>query len=670
MSAIFGFQYRDGRTASSEELARMSESLRHRGPSGSGVWQGQSAAVGRRLLNPDPGSLKPVPVAEDQGRFVLVADARIDNRDELIAMLDLPSGSDPGLTDEEIILWAHRAWGRAAPEKLIGDFVYALWDVERRAFFCARDPMGVKPFYYYLSDRLFAFASEMKGLFCFPEIPREVDEVQVAFFLDRFLDDDRRTFFRNVHRLPAAAWLEVSEDQVQTGRHWSTDPHREIRYSSSEQYVEEFRELFTRAVECRLRTAHPLGSALSGGLDSSSVVCVARELLGKDRPLPVVSAVFPGLPEPDLGRNDESCYIDAVTALEGIESHRVHADEINIFQYLDRIFWHHDAPPFAYMLWMRWAVYEAAAARNIRVFLTGDDGDSVVSHGYERFYDMVRGGQWRTMVAEVEALAGRMNAPPIALIDLYVVPHLATLARTGNWRSWNHASREISRKFQISRSSLVGHIARDAFVPDRLIEGYRRVRGTRKRSLLRAEFARRIGLEERERAWRPEVPGGTIPPGRELHVESLPSPLLQYMLELTDSTGSAFSIETRYPFLDRRLIEFSLAVPSEQKLADGWTRLILRRAMEGILPPEIQWRVRKSDLAYNFVRRLRGDDREDLFKALFDEPEVLAEYVDMDELRSIHQRFDSGSRHGARHSSGTLYFAAVLARWFRANRSN
>lgn len=648
----------------------MSERLRHRGPEGSGSWLGGSAAVGRRLLNPAPESPGPAPVAEDSGRFVLVADARIDNRDELIAMLGLPMSSDPGLTDEEIILQAHRAWGRAAPEKLIGDFAYALWDVERRSFFCARDPMGVKPFYYHLSDRLFAFASEMKGLFCFPEIPREVDEVQVAFFLDRFLDDDERTFFRSVQRLPAAAWLEVSEGRVQTGRHWTPDPKREIRYSSSEQYVEEFRDLFARAVECRLRTPHPLGSALSGGLDSSSIVCVARELLGKDRPLPVVSAVFPGLPEPDLERNDESRYIDAVTALEGIESYRVRADEINVFEYLDRIFWHHDAPPFAYMLWMRWAVYEAAAARGIRVFLTGDDGDSVVSHGYERFYDMTRGGEWRVMAAEVEALAGRMNASPKALIDLYVMPHLATLARTGNWRSWNDASREISRSFQISRSGVVRHTAMDAFVPDRLIEGYRRIRRRRKRPLLRPEFARRVGLEERERALRPEIPRGFIPPGREQHVESLPSPLLQYMLELTDSTGSAFSIETRYPFLDRRLIDFTLAVPSEQKLADGWTRLILRRAMEGIVPPEIQWRVRKSDLAYNFVRRLRGDDRDDLFQALFEEPAVLAEYIDMDELRSIHQRFDSGSRHGARHASGTLYFAAVLARWFRANPPN
>jgi asparagine synthase (glutamine-hydrolysing) len=141
--------------------------------------------------------------------------------------------------------------------------------------------------------------------------------------------------------------------------------------------------------------------------------------------------------------------------------------------------------------------------------------------------------------------------------------------------------------------------------------------------------------------------------------------MLQHIMETTDSMSSAFSIETRCPFLDRRLIEFSLAIPSDQKLAEGWTRLILRKAMEGILPPEVQWRVRKADLVYNFVRRLREDDRRMLLESLFAEPEVLEDYVDMDELRKLHGRFDSDGFSGARDASGRLYTAAVLARWLR-----
>ncbi|HYO46083.1 MAG TPA: asparagine synthase-related protein, partial [Gemmatimonadota bacterium] len=145
----------------------------------------------------------------------------------------------------------------------------------------------------------------------------------------------------------------------------------------------------------------------------------------------------------------------------------------------------------------------------------------------------------------------------------------------------------------------------------------------------------------------------------------LPSPGLQYLLDITDSIAGAFGMETRCPFLDRRLVEFCLAVPSEQKLANGWTRVILRRAMEGILPPEIQWRVHKADLAYSFIRRLRGLDRQALITALFDAPFVLEDYVDMDLLRAIHKRFDSGGIRHVRRDSGRLYIAAVLSRWLR-----
>jgi asparagine synthase (glutamine-hydrolysing) len=205
----------------------------------------------------------------------------------------------------------------------------------------------------------------------------------------------------------------------------------------------------------------------------------------------------------------------------------------------------------------------------------------------------------------------------------------------------------------------------DAFLRERLTGVYRRVRGRKTgRSLVRPDFARRVDLEERKRHFQTVHPD-PIPTARESHALVLPSPMLQHIMEVTDSMSSAFAIETRCPFLDRRLIEFSLAIPSEQKLADGWTRLILRKAMQGILPPEIQWRLHKADLAYNFVRRLQNDDRQ-ILDSLFDQPEVLADYVDMNELRDLHTRFYSNGLKGARHKSAHLYIAAVLARWLRA----
>ena len=670
MSAIFGFQYRDGRVADPVDLNRISERLSHRGRDGSGNWNDRSVGLGQRLLHTTPESLVETwPIIQGDGRLVLVADARIDNRDELLIKLDMPRGRT--ITDGELILSAYQKWGRESPEKLIGDFAYALWDAERNVLFCARDPMGVKPFYYHVSDRLFVFASEIKGLFCLPEVPQDVDEVQIAYFLDWFRDDPERTLYRNVLRLPASHWLEVDSSRVRTGVYWMADPTLEIRYSTNEQYVDAFREHFEQAVSCRLRSAFPVGSALSGGLDSSSIVCTARKLLDKNREFHVVSAEFPGLPEPYRQWNDETRYIDAVIGIEGIVSHRVRADELGLFDYLDRMFWYHDVPPFGFMYWMRWAVYEAAHAHDVRVLFSGDDGDTVVSHGYERFLDLAREGRWTTAIEELVALGERMNIATLALSNAYLTPHLTALARAGSWKRWKEGSSEIARGLEMSQLQLMSRSVAEAFTPQQFVALSRRLRGKRpNRTVVSSEFARRINLEERKRSIRKRL-SGPIPTGKESHAHVLPSPMLQHMMEVTDSIATAFSIETRCPFLDRRLVEFSLAVPSEQKLADGWTRLILRRAMEGILPPEVQWRVAKADLGYNFVSRLQDQDkdRQKLQESLFDEPEVLADYIDMDNLRSLFDRFESNGLKGARDLSGRLYVAAVLARWLRGARN-
>ena len=667
MSGIFGVLYRDGRVVDPGDLHRISDRLRHRGSDGSGVWHRGSTGLGHRLLHTTPESLRETwPLVSASGDLVLVADARIDNREELGSMLGIPGGRE--IPDAEVILAAYEKWGRAAPEKLIGDFAFAIWDARHGMLFCARDPMGLKPLSYFVSDRLFVFASEAKGLFCLPEVPRELDEVQVGYFLDYFRDDRERTFYRDIRRLPAAHWLEVDASGIRTGKYWEADSRREIRFSTSDQYAEAFREHFTEAVRCRLRSALPVGSALSGGLDSAAIVCTARQLMDGERPLHVVSAVFPGLPEPYREWNDETRYIEAVTAAEGLVTHRVRGDELGMFDYLDRMFWYHDAPPFGFMYWMRWAVYETAARNGVRVFFSGDDGDTVVSHGFERFNDLAREGQWTSALAEVEALGRRTESSPASLSRAYLHPRLTALARARQWRRWQEGSREIARSHDLSALRLMTRSAADAFVPDRIFRLSRRLRGqkTKRSSLVSPRFARRIDLEERERTLR-NVHPHPIPTARESHALVLPSPMLQHIMETTDSMASAFSIETRCPFLDRRLIEFSLAIPVDQKLADGWTRLILRRAMEGVLPPEVQWRVHKADLAYNFVRRLRDEDRQTLVGSLFDEPEVLEDYVDMDALRTLYAEFQSDGTGGARTASGRLYTAAILARWLRTS---
>src|SRR3989454_9825112 len=254
--------------------------LAHRGPDGAGVWSGGAVGLGHRLLHTTPESLREhLPLASGDGTLVLTADARIDNRGELLAAL----GRGVEATDAELILAAYERWGERCPEHLLGDFAFVIWDARRATLFCARDHFGVKPFYYYHAPgRLFCFASEIKGLLALAEVPRRLNETRVADYLVPLLEDKVITFYQDILRLPPAHRMTVTRQGVRIEQYWALDPEREIRMKSDADYAAAFREIFTEAVRCRLRSAFPVGSMLSGGLDSSSIVCVARQLLAQD----------------------------------------------------------------------------------------------------------------------------------------------------------------------------------------------------------------------------------------------------------------------------------------------------------------------------------------------------------------------------------------------------
>ena len=325
MSAIAGIVRLDGAPADRANLDRMLERLAHRGPDGHGSHIADSCGLGHRMLWTTPESLhERLPLTDSTGDLTLTADARIDNREELCSLLSAPST----VTDADLILQAYARWGERCPERLLGDFAFALWDARRGLLFCARDHFGVKPFYYHhRPGRLFAFASEIKGLLVLSEVPRRLNETRVADYLVPLLEDKEITFYEEIVRLPPAHRMAVTREGVRMEQYWAPDPEREIRMKSDGEYAEAFREIFTEAVRCRLRSAFRVGSMLSGGLDSSSIVCVARELLAKNGggKLHTFSAIFPDVPE-----CDEREYIDEVIAGGGLEPHLVRGDQLKL----------------------------------------------------------------------------------------------------------------------------------------------------------------------------------------------------------------------------------------------------------------------------------------------------------------------------------------------------
>jgi asparagine synthase (glutamine-hydrolysing) len=226
MSGIAGVIYLNGMLVDETLIRRMTEVIEHRGPDEAGQWVNGSVGLGHRMLRTTPESLgEHQPVVSQAGELVLVADARIDNRDELISLLGLGVQRGNAASDSDLILAAYQKWGEQSGEKLLGDFAFAIWDGRKQSLFCARDHFGVKPFvYHYAPGQVFVFGSETKVVLCLPDFPDRLNELKLGYHLSLTIFDQKCTI-----------------------------------------YEEAFRKVFTEAVRCRLRSAFPVASTLSGG---------------------------------------------------------------------------------------------------------------------------------------------------------------------------------------------------------------------------------------------------------------------------------------------------------------------------------------------------------------------------------------------------------------------
>lgn len=542
MSGIAGVLRLNGAPCERSDVLRMIGAIAHRGPDGVGVWAEGPAGLANAMLRTTPESEQErLPLLD--GDLALVADARIDNRGALIGELGLP----PSVPDSGVILAAYKRWGDRCPERLIGDFAFAVWDKHRRTLLLARDHIGVRPLVWFRSRSVFAFASQERAVLALGEVPRRVDEVAVGDFLVAVLEDTGRTFYEGIHRLPPHHELSVSADggSARSRSYWQLDASRELRLGSDREYEEAFRETFIEAVRARARSAGPVATELSGGLDSSAVTCAVRDLRGaKDKdPVPAFSIVFE---EPG---SDERAFVDAVVATGGIRSTKLSADNILALRLHDLV-GRQDGPFASLTVFMETALCARVAEGGSRVLLGGFDGDVVVSHGLERLPRLLRRGRWGTLGSEVWSLAPRLGLSRWGTLRSYALaPALPATAR-GLW-------------FAVH--------GRDS-------------RGWSGGAPIDPRFARRIGLAERladlERA-------AAARSAREEHRNELASGVLPAALEIRDRIGAAAGVEMRHPFFDVRLVELCLSMPEDQKLRNGWTRSIQRRALAGLVPEQI-----------------------------------------------------------------------------------
>jgi asparagine synthase (glutamine-hydrolysing) len=564
LSGIAGIYDLDGKPADRSLLERMTEVAAHRGPEGASYWISGSIGLGHRLLHNAPGPcLSAGVIADDDGDLRLVFDGRIDNRDELRALLGEDGAPVDAASDAELVLRSYDCWGPACVEALLGDFAFAIWDGRRRRLFCARDPIGVKPFFYHFDGRRLLLASEPS------QILESVAARPNLGLVARYLADDyterEETLYTGILRLEPAHTLTVGPEGYEIECYWDVDPRHEIRYASNGEYDEHFSELFRRAVAARIEAPGPVGALLSGGLDSSSIVCTASELyrtgVSRDRGFETYSMLFDTLP------CDERDYIEAVTRRTGFPSNVFHYEQDESVSDLDAC---RACPEVRYapITVAMMSVLSDARRKGIRVLLSGTGGDEFLASGFHHLTDLLFAGRFWTLVRQLRSDAYLFATPAAHLFGEYCLKPL------------------IPARFRDPLRRVVRR-AKGTDSPDWLTPG-----------ILERDEAH-VASHERDGAF----PTHTQ---RYLHEVLLFNSNLTYAVGENDGLASRFGMEYRYPYLDRRVVEFLFAIPEEQRWWMDRPKAIVRRALRDVLPDEVRERRTKAEFSVILDREMRG----------------------------------------------------------------
>lgn len=584
MSGICGILRLDGGPPAGIEA--MAARLKRRGPEGTRLFRDGPCALGHTLLATTPEALvERQPFTHAPTGCTITADLRLDNRDELIPALGL-SGQGRVIGDAEIVLLAWLRWGEECATHLLGDFAFAIWDPRSRRLVCARDQMGMKQLIWtHVPGRLFAFASAPSAVLEAEGVPRKINEGRIADFLENYLEgiDLTSTFFDGVSRLPPAHCFSLDVNGLRISRYWTLTPGPMLKLDGDEAYAAAFLEVFTEAVRCRLRApAATVGSMLSGGMDSGSVVAVATRLLAAEErgPLPTFSAVGPD-PEECV----ETRTIHAALTMPGLEPHLVDWSKPDNWRAAVIDAWRRQEEPFDTHMNLLRAVYHKAQSRGMRVVLDGVGGDNMLD---PRSYlvRMIRRGHVRRAWQCAKGESAFWGPPP--------TPQ------------------------KIYRRAL-----RSAVIPDALRLARRRWREFRpekyENELIDPAFAARIDLQGRIRMFE-RLSDPRLRSYEQERADNIRHNFLVVGRERYDRVASEASLEPRDPFCDRRMAEFCVRLPPEQLGGNGWYKYILRMAVEGLAPDEVRWRKGKTHLGMRFTNVVRsglgdsGDADQDLEK--------------------------------------------------------
>ena len=548
MCGICGFYDPDHRQRDGAALLqKMNAAQKHRGPDDEGVYLDGPVGLGHvRLSILDLTDAGHQPMLGGD-RYALVFNGEIYNYIELRQELEQAGYRFATATDTEVVLAAYDHWGEDCQNRFNGFWAIALYDNRTQELFLSRDRYGVKPLYYTEKPGCFLFASEIKTLLQDSNVPRLAnDKVIFDYLVNGFVDCTAETFFDGIMRLEAGCSLRLEQDGKKTYRRYYTLPYKETLIGEAgDKEAQAFRQLFQQSVRLRLRADVPVGSCLSGGLDSSAIVCESSRQLreqGAKEIQKTFSSCYQGDP------NDERAYIDAVVRQTGVEAHYTYPTGDTLFRDLDHLIYTQDEPFVSTSMYASYCVMKLAHENNTKVLLDGQGADEILC-GYRK--------------ARVYYIKRLLSAGKLARAAKEIAWYLPYMRKGKNVSLL--ADLNMIRQFlgKSSSGDIRHRYLEGQFAKRRLTNSY----ADNERFLLN-DFDRIV----------------------------LPA-LLRYV----DRNSMAFSIEDRLPFLDYRLVEYTMGLPLNAKISDGYSKAIMRRALDmpevirrrrdkiGFYTPENSW---------------------------------------------------------------------------------
>ncbi len=534
-----------------QKLHSMQACLQHRGPDGESIWinsTGNAGLTHRRLsiIDLSQSAAQPMHYLD---RYSIVHNGEIYNYIELKKELTQHGYSFRTQSDTEVMLAAYDHWDDECVEHFDGMFAFAIWDEKEQELFAARDRFGEKPFFYHHTKEQFSFASEMKALWAAGIIRKINLKMLFNFITIGYVDNPERpeeTFYENIFKLPPASRLYYTpaNNELVVEKYWDINPDIEDKKITDTEAIERFKQLFANSIQKRLRSDVAIGTSLSGGLDSSSIVAAISQQQSLHYKHQSFTAVFAGF------EKNEEAHAKQVADQFGLEQHVINIDVEQLINDWENFLYHQEEPVGSASAFAQYKVFELAKQQQTTVLLDGQGADEILA-GYHKYYKWY----WQELFQK------------------------RNLTRSGEIA----AARKLGVSERFDYKNIIA-----ALLPDLasvILERQYLFHALNHENLTQ-EFVR---FQSKEAYYTtPELNSlnGVLYFNTCVHG-------LEELLRYADRNSMAHGREVRLPFLNHELVEFIFSLPSHFKIREGWTKWLLRKSMDQQLPADIVWRKEK-----------------------------------------------------------------------------